>query len=50
MAPKDVLVLIEDKGFDSIPGCFGYYPKAIFPNNCRLCLFLELCRREAEKK
>jgi hypothetical protein len=29
--------------FDSIPGCFGYYPKAIQPNKCELCIYRELC-------
>jgi hypothetical protein len=50
MTTKDNVVMIEDKGFDTIPGCYGYYPKAIFPNQCRFCLFLELCRGGAEKR
>lgn len=28
---------------ESIPGCFGYYPKALEPNECRRCGLRKLC-------
>jgi len=30
---------------ESIPGCFGYYPKAIYPNNCGQCGWAQLCKK-----
>jgi hypothetical protein len=30
---------------ESVPGCFGYYPKALYPNNCQTCGWTELCRK-----
>jgi hypothetical protein len=32
-------------GDDSLPGCIGYYPKAVYPNNCQTCAVCELCRK-----
>ena len=35
---------------ESLPGCFGYYPKAIFPNDCRNCPTMELCKKFIAKE
>ena len=35
---------------DSVPGCIGYYPKAIAPNDCKTCAWTELCKRMVAKE
>jgi hypothetical protein len=35
---------------ESVPGCFGYYPKAIFPNNCIGCAWVALCKKVVAKE
>jgi hypothetical protein len=34
---------------ESVPGCFGYYPQAVFTNNCQNCGWVELCKRVVAK-
>jgi len=33
-----------------LPGCFGYYPKPIPPNDCQNCGWAELCRKFVAKE
>lgn len=35
---------------ESIPGCFGYYPKALKPNDCSICEAKELCQKVVAKE
>jgi len=32
-------------GFESLPGCIGYYGAPSAPNNCKTCECSELCLR-----
>lgn len=30
---------------DTLPGCIGYFPNAIDPNNCDICKARGLCKK-----
>jgi len=30
-------------GYDTLPGCIGYYGRPLAPNNCKTCSCIELC-------
>jgi len=35
---------------NSVPGCFGYHPNPIAPNNCIGCAWVALCKKVVAKE
>jgi hypothetical protein len=35
---------------NSVPGCVGFYPKSIPPNNCQNCGWIDVCKRVVAKE
>ncbi|MEM3378096.1 MAG: hypothetical protein QW674_04015 [Candidatus Bathyarchaeia archaeon] len=35
--------LAELEGFETLPGCIGYYAAPLAPNNCKACKVINLC-------
>jgi len=37
-------------GDDSLPGCIGYHPNAVFPNVCSSCAWINVCQKVVAKQ